>query len=65
MILLFVWGRFTNSHSEDEYNRALYRILNEETNQTLDQSLIKKAFENEVKDIRIEDSEGEEEPGVG
>jgi len=36
MILLFVRGRFTDHQSEEEYNRSLYRLLNEETNQTLD-----------------------------
>lgn len=59
MILLFVRGRFTDHQSEDEYNRSLYRLLNEETNQTLDQSLIKEALGQQIDEVRIDDSDAE------
>lgn len=62
MIALFIRGWFTDGQAENEYDRALYRLLNEETNQTLDQSLIRKAMDNEVGDVRIEDTDGEDEP---
>ncbi len=59
MILLFVRSSKTQTQDEHEYDWAVYRLLNEETNQTLDESNIKKAYETEILDIPIEDAEGE------
>lgn len=59
MILLYVWSNKTLTQDEHEYDRAVYRLLNEETNQTLDESNIKRAFDTEIPDIPIEEGEGE------
>lgn len=59
MILLYVTANKTDTTDEYEYNRAAYWILNEETNQTLDEFNIKQAFENEIPELPIEEGEGE------
>lgn len=62
MIMLYVRSVKTDTTNENEYDWAVYWLLNEETNQTLDESNIKRAFENEIPDVRIEDADGDEEP---
>ncbi len=59
MIALFVRSLKTNTTNENEYERAVYRLLNEETNQTLDESQLTQAFENQVPEVQIEDAEDE------
>lgn len=61
-MLLYVRSLKTNTSNENEYDWAVCWLLNEETNQTLDESNLKRAFENEVPDIPIENADGEEEP---
>ena len=60
MVALFVKATPLKAGKE-EYDRSLYRILNEETNQTLDQSLMKEAYKVKPQDIPDEEGEGEEE----
>lgn len=60
--MLYVRSLKTVTTNENEYDRAVYRLLNEETNQTLDESNIKWAYENEIPDVRMEDADGDEEP---
>lgn len=60
--MLYVRSYKTDTTNENEYDWAVYWLLNEETNQTLDESNIKRAFENEIPDVWIEDADGDEEP---
>ncbi len=63
MVLLLVWAKQMASE-EGEYDRSLFRLLNEDTNQTLDQSSMADALSNRPANLKIEleeEGEGEEE----
>ncbi len=56
MVCLFIRGL-----SHEDHDRALYRLLNEETNQTLDESLMREALKVRPQKVRLDEGEGEEE----